>query len=74
MNRVAEVNRALRLQGLPYRLVRGRGYYYFAGGDAAGWPTSSVMAYRASDLPVAEWLAELASLRQAAREPLALEP
>ena len=55
-NRVVEVNRALRARGEAITLRRGRGYYYFAGGDAALWPSSGVYVYRASDLTVAEWL------------------
>jgi len=56
MNRVAEVNRELRLRGISEKLVRGNGYYYFVGGDAANWYSSSVLVYRASDVSVQYFL------------------
>jgi hypothetical protein len=57
-NRVAEVNRELRSRGVSEKLVRGNGYYYFVDGNAADWYTSSVSVYRASDLPLDQWLRE----------------
>lgn len=57
-NRVAEVNRALKARGVPERLQRGAGYYYFREGNALGWYSSSVYVYRASDLSVERWLEE----------------
>lgn len=67
MNRVAEVNRALAAQGREERLRRGRGYYYFTGGDAPLWPASSVYVAHADALTVEQWLAEYARLKEAAR-------
>jgi hypothetical protein len=61
-NRVAEVNRELRARGISEKLVRGEGYYYFADGEAHTWPSSSVLVYRATDLPVERWLSEWADL------------
>ena len=58
MNRVAEVNRALKARGLPERLTRGRGYYYFREGSTAGWYSSSVYVCHASNLSVERWLQE----------------
>lgn len=58
MNRVAEVNRALRARGAEEKLTRGAGYYYFRDGTASGWCSSSVYVYRADDLSVERWLAE----------------
>lgn len=63
MNRVSEVNQALRAGGIADRLVRGRGYYYFVGPNADCWYSQSVMVYRASDLSVERWLAEYRDLR-----------
>lgn len=57
-NRVAEVNKALKARGAAERLARGRGYYYFREGSAAGWYSQSVCVYRASDLSVERWLEE----------------
>jgi hypothetical protein len=67
INRVAVVNRTLAKAGEPYRLRRGRGYYFFTGGDAASWPTSGVYVNRADALSVGEWLDTLAGLRAARR-------
>ena len=65
MNVVAKVNAALRARGRLERLVRGRGYYYFHGGNACNWPSASVWVYRASDLTVERWLEEFDQLRAA---------
>lgn len=62
MNRVAEVNRELRLRGVAEKLTAGKGYYYFRDGNAVDWRQSSVMVYRASDLPLERWLEEYESL------------
>lgn len=62
---VATVNAALRKRGLPYQLNRGQGYFWFSGGDAHRWPSSSVLMSPVGSLTVAEWLHELAALRAA---------
>ena len=61
-NRVAAVNRALKLRGERARLRAGRGYYYFDG-DGLAWQSSSVYVNRAAELSVAEWLAEFEALK-----------
>jgi hypothetical protein len=43
-------------------LGRGDGYFYFGGGDAVNWFTTSVQVSRLSDLTVKEWLKEFDSL------------
>ena len=53
-----QINDALRAAGHEEELVRGRGYFYFAGGDAAIWPSSGVYVYRLSELTLEQWLAE----------------
>jgi hypothetical protein len=63
MNRVAEVNQALKKLGAEERLRRGNGYYYFAGGDAAAWETSSVYTNRAELTTVDGWLREYERLK-----------
>lgn len=57
-NRVAEVNRAIKARGREEKLTRGRGYYYFREGTAAGWYSHSVYVYSASDLSVEQWMKE----------------
>jgi len=63
VNRVVEVNRALKARGVEERLKRGKGYYYFIHGEAHTWYTSSVPVCHASSLSVAQWLAEYDQLK-----------
>lgn len=65
MNRVAEVNAALKARGEEPRLRRGRGYYYFDG-PALSWPSSSVATFRADALSVDRWLQEYDTLKKEA--------
>ena len=65
MNRVAEVNKALRARGAEERLARGAGYYYFRLGNAAAWPEQSVMVFRADAFSVEQWLVEYDRMRVA---------
>jgi len=62
MNRVAEVNKKLKELGFSERLRRGRGYYYFAGGEAASWLTSAVYVNWAEALTVERWILEYKEL------------
>lgn len=55
---VAAVNRALKAAGHPERLRRGKGYYYFYGGNAAAWYSSGVYVSRVDAFTVEGWLAE----------------
>ena len=57
------VNRALAKQGVPERLYRGKGYYYFADGGADNWPATSVYVYSARHLTVRQFLEEYESLK-----------
>lgn len=62
------VNKAIRALGGAEKLVKGEGYFYFTGGEAASWPATSVYVYRLHDLSLAEWVEEYKSLRaEAAR-------
>jgi len=63
-NRVTRkmVNDALRARGRDESLREGNGYFYFGGGEAVNWLSSSVMVKRVSDLTLAEWLAEFDKL------------
>ena len=62
MNRVAEVNRELRLRGVSEKLTAGKGYYYFRDGEVSSWYATSVYVHRASQLTVGQWLGEWESL------------
>jgi hypothetical protein len=56
------VNDALRARGRDESLREGEGYFYFGGGEAVNWLTSSVMVRRISDLTLEQWLKEFDSL------------
>ena len=57
------VNKVMKELGLKERLVRGRGYWYFAEGNAAGWESSSVPVYRITDYTIVGWLEQYILLR-----------
>jgi hypothetical protein len=56
------INDALRARGRDESLYPGDGYFYFGGGDAVDWLSSSVMVKRISDLTLDQWLREFDSL------------
>jgi hypothetical protein len=56
------VNDALRARGRDESLREGKGYFYFGGGEAVNWLTSSVMIRRISDLTLEQWLKEFDSV------------
>jgi hypothetical protein len=56
------VNDALRARGRDQSLRQVEGYFYFGGGKAVNWLTSSVMVRRISDLTLEQWLKEFDSL------------
>jgi hypothetical protein len=63
-NRVTRkiVNDALRARGRDESLREGVGFFYFGGGEAVNWLTSSVMVKKISDLTLEQWLKEFDSL------------
>ena len=56
------INDALRARGRDESLYPGDGYFYFGGGDAVHWLSSSVMVKKLSDLTLDEWLAKFDEL------------
>jgi hypothetical protein len=58
------VNDALRARGRDESLYPGDGYFFFGGGDAVHWLSSSVMVKKISDLTLDEWLAKFDELRE----------
>jgi hypothetical protein len=56
------VNDALRARGRDESLREGEGYFYFGGGEAVNWLSSSVMVRRISDLTLDQWLEKFDSL------------
>ncbi len=63
-----QVNKALAAAGYKERLVKGRGYYYFAEGEAASWPETMVLVYKLNCQTLEEWLRHHLRLRQQARQ------
>jgi hypothetical protein len=63
-NRVTRkiVNDALRARGRDESLYPGEAYFFFGGGDAVHWLSSSVMVKRISDLTLEQWLAKFDEL------------
>ena len=56
------INDALRARGRDESLREGGGYFYFGGGEAVNWLSSSVMVRKISDLTLEEWLKEFDKL------------
>lgn len=59
------VNDALRERGRDESLREGEGYFYFGGGEAVNWLSSSVMVRKISDLTLEQWLKEFDKLLDA---------
>lgn len=54
---INRINAALQEAGLDgVEIVRGRGYFYFAGGDTGSWPSSSEYVFHLSNYSVQEWV------------------
>jgi hypothetical protein len=56
------INDALRARGRDESLREGEGYFYFGGGEAVNWLSTSVMVKKLSDLTLERWLAEFDKL------------
>lgn len=54
--RTEEVNRILARGGHKERLVKGKGYIYWAEGTAPDWYETMIYAYRLSDLTIRQYL------------------
>lgn len=49
------LNNHFAIRGIQERLVKGKGYYYFAGGDAEKWRNASVNVYKLNQLGIKGW-------------------
>lgn len=56
---------ALRERGRHESLREGDGYFYFGGGEAVHWLSSSVMVRKISDLTLEQWMEEFEKLLKA---------
>lgn len=45
-----------------FELVKGEGYYYFAGPGTEGWHTTMVCVFRLNHMTLEQWLSEFESL------------
>ena len=59
-----QVNQYLWKNGMPknLELVKGRGYFYFRGGNTPRWPQTGVYVYKLADLSLKDWLREYKNL------------
>ena len=63
---LAKLNKFLRDNGMPdaIELVKGKGYFYFTGGETVTWHTTTVLVTRSDALTPTEWLSEFNRLAQ----------
>lgn len=60
---VRDVNRILHAEGVPEKLVKGKGYYFFFGGTTDAWPTTRVDVQSIEELSVEQWIQKYRQLR-----------
>ncbi len=58
MTTLRQLNAELRKRGIKEELVKGKGYFYFDGGDAHEWYSTSIPVYSISDLTLDYVLSE----------------
>lgn len=62
------INDALAARGISARLKKGAGYFYFSGGEAAGWLDLTVNTDKVTSLTLEQWVAEFARLKKLNRD------
>jgi hypothetical protein len=64
---INQVNTALKNKGYKDELVKGKGYFYFAGpaGGASDWGQSSVYVYSINQLTLPQWVEEYEAMKAA---------
>jgi hypothetical protein len=62
------VNKALEAAGRQERLVRGREYYYVAGGGAESWPQSGLYTYSLFDTTTERVISAIDHLKKEAQQ------
>ena len=58
------INAELAKRGHNTHLLRGNGYFYFMGGEAAAWLHKTVLVPKVSSLNLDQWLAEFDRLKK----------
>jgi hypothetical protein len=54
----AQVNAFLKSKNIKEKLQKGKGYFYFSGGDSYNWAESAVYVYRIDDMTFQDWYEE----------------
>lgn len=49
------LNNHFEANGISEKLVKGKGYFYFVGGDAERWHTAAVNVYKLNQLDIKGW-------------------
>lgn len=62
---IKKVNEAIKKLGGSAELVKGEGYFYFAGGDCEEWNSTGVYVYTINELSLERWIEEWTSRRDA---------
>jgi len=57
------VNSTLKQIGADETLVKGKGYFYFIGGESAEWIQQSVYVFSIKELSIEQWIAEYQNLK-----------
>lgn len=60
---VRDVNKALQELGVPEKLVKGKGYYFFFGGTTDAWPVTRIDVASIEQLSVQDWVKQYHHLR-----------
>jgi len=60
--KLSDLQKFFKSKNIKEKITRGKGYYYFYGGDAAGWFQSGVSAYNIDDLTYKQWYEEYLTL------------
>lgn len=57
------VNSALKQIGADETLVKGKGYFYFIGGESTEWNQQSVYVFSIKELSIEQWITEYQNLK-----------
>ena len=65
---IKTVNKAIKQAGINAELVRGDGYFYFAGEDVEMSPRSIVYVPRLNDLTIEDWVQEAQTFKMISKK------
>lgn len=61
---LSQINKALKAKGYDGVLYKGKGYFYFAEGEASNWHSPSVYVYTLNELSLKQWIEEYETKRK----------